>query len=416
MDISVDHVNDLKKTCHVFLEKEKFTASLNSKIEEFRRSAKIKGFRAGKVKTDFIKKKYGKSIEQEFVSDLLDSSWKKILDEHKFNPVAQPTLDVQGLVEDGFRASITFEIAPSFDTVDLKELKFEHTDVEVKDEDIQRLVNDLLLQHGETETKENSSEVGDVVLADIKKVLVGSEDSDENKEEKMESQSVLLNPDKTLPLIVEKLTGVHANETVNFQHAYPEDWHEKDIAGQTAEFTVDVKEVQTLTPATLEVVAETVFNMTKEDYSEEAALEKVAQAAKQQTADRILLKNKDNVLNALKEAHDFDIPESLKERAEKEGEADSVEERLESLKLGFIVETYTKHFNISVSQEDMMAHINKMAQSFGLTAESLLPILSKNKDFQESIYRELIVDNLVKHILEESTNDKVMISYEDAMK
>ena len=411
MDISVDHVNDLKKVCNLFIEKDKFNSQLSLKINDFQQNARIKGFRAGKVKVDFIKRKYGAAIEQEMVSEMIDDAWKKIIKDNNFKPVSQPVVDVKGVEKDGFRAQLSFEIAPTITPLEPSDFSFEHFDFEVKQTHLDKIVDDLKHQYGDTKDKEGNSVLGDIVVANVKKSIVG----EENSEQEMTDQSILLDDDKTLPVIVKHLTDTAKGDVKEFQHTYDKDWHEKSLAGKEASFVITVTNVQTLEKCSLETVKENVLG-SEEEMTEEQIFEKIGDFAKVQADQKVFEKNKENVLEFLVEKHEFALPESLEADAKKEGSDETIKERLDSLRLGFIIDSYVSSWDIKVGQEAIESQIRRMASQFGMPAQQLLPLISKNEQIQQNIQNEALIDTFVNSVLDKVSIEKTTLGYDELMK
>ena len=408
MDITVDHVSDLKKVCRLFINKEAFSQKINAKFSDFQKNARIKGFRAGKVKVDYIKKRYGKAIEQELVSELMENAWKDILENNNFKPVTQPEADVEGMKDDGFHAQITFEIAPTIETRDPETFDLELIEAKVEKNHVEKIIDDLMHQYGDTTDKESASLVGDVVIADIERHTDG-----ESEPQEMKDQSILLQDDKTLPIIVKELTGVVPGDQKEFSHTYEDDWHDKSLAGKKVSFKTTITKVQTLEKCSLEKVKEQVIG--EAELNESEIFDKFSELAKNQADQRVFEKNKDTLLNYLVESHDIELPESLKEQAQ-QGNDENTNDRLKSLKIGFIVDSYVSKLGIKVDQAAMEKQLQKMATQFGMPAQQLFPLISKNKEIQQNLHHEATLDTLAETLLKKVSTEKKVLAYDEVMK
>ena len=95
MAISIEHISSTKKQCTATFTSEEFRLKYKSKFKQFKPKALIDGFRPGKIADSVVEKKFGLSIKQEALDELLQSAWTQILEDNKFEPIAQPRIDIQ---------------------------------------------------------------------------------------------------------------------------------------------------------------------------------------------------------------------------------------------------------------------------------------------------------------------------------
>lgn len=408
MEISVDDGGHLKKICHLFVGKDQFSQQFNEKVIDFKKNVKLKGFRPGKIREDFIKKKYGQAIEQEMVGKIIDKAWKKVIDENDFNPISQPQVDVKGMQDDGFRVEMSFEIAPDIQPLPFEKFDFECFEVDVSDADVNRCADMLCCQFGKTTDKESDSELGDIVVADVKKYFVGDEDSARD----LTAQSFILDSEHTSPFIVDQLVGKSAGSSVNFTHKYADDWYDKTLAGKDMVFDFKVEKIQSIEKASLADVKEKFFSESS-DLDDEAILAKIREFVLADGQQKLLERHKENLLEFLCNNHDFTLPESLDNQARQQGSEDGLDERLKALRLGFIIESYCLKLDIKVEKEAIERRLYAMAQQFGISVQQLLPLVSKNQEFMNNIQHEAKVDALVSFVLGKIDTEKKALPYRE---
>ena len=132
------------------------------------KSAKLDGFRQGKIPLTVIKKKFENQCHQKSISNLIDYHTKKISSEKEFDLIDSPSAKLLDAPsgEKNLSFEVTFNIMPEINIDVLKELKLDIPDVEINDEDIDKVINNIRKQNTTwTDSKKMSSD-GDKVIVD----------------------------------------------------------------------------------------------------------------------------------------------------------------------------------------------------------------------------------------------------------
>lgn len=407
MDISVDHASDLKKVFHVVLEKEAFASQYQTKLRDFQKNAKIKGFRPGKIRLDFIEKKYGKSLEEEMVSSLLEKAWQDIVKEHKIKPVAQPHVDVENSKETGMKATVTVEVAPVIQPLDDEAFTFDSYSLSVQPSDVETLIEKMRNDSPEKEPKAAQSALGDGISCDMVRSIVGQEGS----EETLKDQLVFLDKEKSLVPLVENLIGLKKGDKKQFAFVYPEDGSEQRFQGKTLQFDIEALEVYALSACSLETLKKKFFP--EKEVTDKEFHEHIEQFAKDNGDRQVFEKNKESVLEFLLNTHDVPMPETVVKEISSIESEEGKNDREKSLKLGFIVDGYVQAWSLEVSQEAIASRLKAMSAMFGLSVEQMMPFFSKNQKMQENIHHEALLEVFVAAVLKKAKNEKIIVPYAD---
>ena len=126
MNVDIEQLGPVKKKINVVIPSEKVTEEIDSVYQKLKQTAKIRGFRPGKVPKDILKKYYKEQVEGEVISKLIQVSYPEALTKVQAVPVSQPVVE-NGVLEEGkeFFYSASFEIKPEIELKDYLNLKLE---------------------------------------------------------------------------------------------------------------------------------------------------------------------------------------------------------------------------------------------------------------------------------------------------
>lgn len=134
----------LKHGFKVTIPSSKIQTQVSKNLAELGKEAKVSGFRPGKVPEALLRQRYGVRVFQEAVEDLVQSSVKKVLDDHKIRQAFQPKVQVKDLIENkDLEFTIEVESLPEIKLKDFKSLSFEQLNVNVGDDEVENRLNDL---------------------------------------------------------------------------------------------------------------------------------------------------------------------------------------------------------------------------------------------------------------------------------
>ena len=158
---SVDKLNAILK---VEIKSEDYRNKVKASLEKYRKSAKVPGFRPGKVPFGMIEKQYGKSVLAEELNKLANDSLYKYINEEKLeilgNPIPTADEKFKGDMENPGDFEFAYEIgfSPKFDIPISSRKSIEYFSVKVDDKLIASQIEDLRRRYGKMES---TTEVGD---------------------------------------------------------------------------------------------------------------------------------------------------------------------------------------------------------------------------------------------------------------
>lgn len=241
MQVSVENVGKLERKLTVKFPAERFESQVSARIAEMGRTVRLKGFRPGKVPATVIQQRFGAQVRGEVLSDLIGSTLREAFDKENLRPVANPSIDTTGKPENGEIAyTATFEVMPEFPEIDVSTLEIQRPVSEVKDADIEKMIETLRQQRRSFEEVERASVEGDFVMFEY-----SAEAGDYRfPAEGLERAGSVLGSGTLFKALDEALTGHGKGEAYDAEIAFPDDFRNEQLAGKTAKVSFSVIKVQ----------------------------------------------------------------------------------------------------------------------------------------------------------------------------
>ena len=237
--------NDTKKNVHevvIKIDGEVWTKALDQAFKKKQKTAKVDGFRKGKVPRDIYEKHFGKeSLFIDAADSVLQDAYTKAMEESKLVPVVQPAVDLKSLNEDGVEFTFKIVTKPEVKVKKYKGLNIKPEKVEVTDEEINHELGHLLERYSELVTKEDGTvEEGNTAVIDFE----GFKDGVAFDGGKGENYSLEIGSHTFIPGFEEQVIGMKTGEEKEIEVTFPEDYGAKDLAGAKATFMVVVHEIK----------------------------------------------------------------------------------------------------------------------------------------------------------------------------
>ncbi|MFC2699859.1 MAG: trigger factor [Limosilactobacillus fermentum] len=203
----------------------------------------VPGFRKGHVPRTIFNQMYGEeSLYQDALNDVLPDSYEAAIKEAGIEPVDQPQVNVESM-EKGQPWTLTATVAvkPEVTLGDYKGMEVPEQDTSVSDADVDSELENKRQQQAELVLKEDEAAAdGDTVVIDYE----GSVDGEKFDGGSADNYSLVLGSGSFIPGFEDQLVGHKADEDVDVNVTFPEDYHAKDLAGKDALFKVKIHEVK----------------------------------------------------------------------------------------------------------------------------------------------------------------------------
>ena len=306
MKVNVESPSNTERRVEVFIPKEEVIGKLEEVFKELEREAKIKGFRPGKAPRRVIEATYGSYIFEEVSSRLVSQSFEKALEEVSVIPISRPRIIKDKIERDKeFHYTAVFEVIPEFEVKEYIGIELKKQKREVKEEDVERVLNQLRERGAQAKPIGEDREVrtGDYLIIDY----VGTLDGKPVKDLKAKDAQVIVGDKRLMAEFEDNLIGMKKGEEKEFEFTYPEDFQMKGVAGKTIKFTATVKEI-------LEKILPELDDDFSKDLGEEnleGLKKKIREDLEKRVNKEFEDKLKGELIKVLLERNPFDVPPSL---------------------------------------------------------------------------------------------------------
>lgn len=165
MQASIESTGNLERRLTFTLPQERLETHVGGRLREIARTARIKGFRPGKVPAKVIEQRFGQQVRAEAMDGLLRETFDSAVREHALRLAGNPRIDKAG--ESDFDFVATFEVVPDFGDIDVTTLSVVRHTAEVTDADIDQMIENLRLQRRTWNPVERGAQVGDLVALEL---------------------------------------------------------------------------------------------------------------------------------------------------------------------------------------------------------------------------------------------------------
>jgi len=426
MDVTVESTGTLERRMRVELPIEPIEQQVDSRLASVGRTAKIKGFRPGKVPAKVVRQRYGKQVREEVLGEVLKKSYTAAVTQEHLIPAGGPRIETEDDNGKTFVFTATFEIMPVVKLKDLEKIEINTPDITIGEDDIADMLLNLRRQKATWETVDRNSENGDRVVIDFVGKLKGEEFPGGDGKD----YPVVLGAGQMLPDFEKGLTGVKAGDEKTFKVKFPKDYHAEELAGKKADFTITAHRVEAeILPELNDEFAE-AFNVT------EGGLEQfkkdVRENMDRESEQKVKVDLREQVMSALLDANPLDIPNTLKhqemhsmqreamqrmgvEDAEQapplDNFADAAEKRVA---LGLLLRQVIVDKELKVDEAMMRARVDEMCAGYE-NADDMVAMYMSNPQVMQQIEPMVVEQQAINWIIENGKTRAKKISFREFM-
>jgi trigger factor len=430
MKVNLETLSSTERKLDVFLQPELVKEKLEEVFKEFQKSAKVKGFRPGKVPRRVIESVYGKQIFNEVSSRLVSDSFQEALQEASVTPVSRPNLTTDRVETDKeFHYSAVFEIIPDFEVDDYIGIELKREKVEVEEDEVSTVLDRLRNRSADAKPIENDREAaeGDVVMIDYEGTLEGKSLEDLKKSD----VQFVLGEGQLIPEFEDAIIGLKKGEVKNFDVSYGEDFQVREAAGETVNFELRLKDILERTLPNLD--DEFAKDLGEENL--ESLKKKIREDLEKRHQADSSNKLRTDLINKLIENKAFDIPNSLVEeesmrlkreflfnlqrqglrvpKFDEKAEKSITDRASVNVKSSIVLGAIAKKEGIDVTSGEVDRRLSEISKSFDVPYEQVREAYRSNSmldGLRESILEEKVVDFLIeKARIEEVLGEKNQI-------
>ena len=433
MTVNVETLEKLERKITLTLPVGIIQSEVDARLKKIARTAKMDGFRPGKVPMNVVAQRYGYSIQYEVMNDKVGEAFAVAANEAKLRVAGQPRITEKESSPEGELAfDAVFEVYPEVQIADLAAAEVEKISADVSDEAIDKTL-DILRKQRRTfalRPADGKAEDSDRVTVDFE----GKIDGETFQGGKAEDFQFLVGEGQMLKEFEEAVRGMKSGESKTFPLAFPADYHGKDVAGKEADFMVTVKKIESARlPEINEALAK---SLGIGDATVEGLRADIKKNLEREVKFRLLARNKNAVMDALIANATLDLPNSsvqaeidrmvegaradLKQRGIKDADkapipADIFREQAERrVRLGLVVAELVRANELHAKPEQLKAHIDELAASYEKPAEVVRWYLGDNRRMAE-VEAVVIENNVTDFVLAKAKITEKTVTFDELM-
>jgi trigger factor len=427
MLVTVESTGKLERRMRVELPAERIEKEIESRLKSVGRTAKIKGFRPGKIPEKVVRQRYGGQIRQEVLSDLMQKSYSDAVIQENLNPAGGPKIEPEVAEGDkGFAYVATFEVLPEVTLKGLEKIEVTKPDIQIKDKDCDDMIHNLRKQKAVWSTVERASKEGDRVIVDFKGTMKG----EPVKGGEGKQVPVDLGEGRMLPDFEKALSGVKAGEEKSFKVKFPKDYHEEALASKKIDFEATIHRVE---EEELPPLDDTLAELYEVKEGGLAALKAdVISNMKREAEQRVLIDVKEQALNGLVDANPIEIPNALRQQEihalqhdamrrlgiedhDKAPPAENFAEAAERrVRLGLLVRQLIQDNNLATDPDRVRTRVEEMCASYE-NADDMVAMYMNNEQVMSQIEPMVLEDQAVEWIIEHGVEKTRKIGFHEYM-
>jgi trigger factor len=309
MQVSVESGEGLERRMRVELPAEQVDQEVEKRLERIARTARMNGFRPGKIPLSVVRRRFGGQVRQEVYGELIQSSFSDALKQQNLHPAGEPQIEpVQDSDSAAFAYTAVFEVFPEFQLAELDKLSVRRPVVEIEDADVDRMIEKLRRQRVEWREVERGAADGDLV----KVSFVGKVDGEPFEGGEGKDVALVLGSKRMIPGFEDALIGAASGDQRNLDLQFPDDYRVETLAGKPVTFEVQVISVSE--PELPEVDEQFARLFGVDEGGVEAFRRDVRSSMQRELDQKIRARVKSQVMDGLLEAHQFEVPKSLIDR------------------------------------------------------------------------------------------------------
>lgn len=433
LDVAVNVISDKQTQLTVKVPVGTIQSKVESRIRSLAKTAKIDGFRKGKVPVSHIRAQYGAGIQQEVINDVIRDTVFQVLADKKVRAVGVPSIDDVKLENDFLVYQASVETMPEVEVKGLSEIEVERQMATVSDSDVDTMIENLQKQRQTFETKDGELGDGDEATFDFE----GSIDGEKFEGGSAEDFRLVIGSGQMIPGFEDGMKGMKAGEERAIKVTFPEDYQAENLKGKEADFKISLKEVKEAKLPELNDEFFELFGVT------EGGLDKLKTDVRKNMEREIKNAARNQVkqaaFDALVDKNEFDVPNAmlaaeidrqrnlmLQRFAQQFGANPNTfdknmlpdelfeDQALRAVRLGVLVGQIIDKQKLEVDQERVTAFIAEAAENYEDPNE-VIEYYTNDKQERAGIEAVVLEDQVVEYILSQAKVTDKEVKYQDLL-
>jgi trigger factor len=427
-EVSLEPSAGLERRMTVRVPTAEIERAIAARLAQVGKTAKLKGFRPGKVPQKVVRQYYGGQVRDEVMTDVIRTTYSRAIAEQKLNPAGGPRIEPLAGADAGnehFTYRATFEVYPEIALKPLDELALEVPSVAIEDADLDAMIEKLRDQRATWKAVERKSAEGDRVVVDF----AGTVDGESFEGGQGKNISIVVGSGQVLQDFDRALRGVTAGESTMATVLFPQDYPTKNLAGKTAAFAITVLRVEERQLPELDDEFATSFGIAGGASSLRG---EVRNNMERELKERLRAETKTRVFDALIRANQVVVPRALVDQEIRSLQEDALRqmgssdpsqapprERFEALAqrrvaVGLLIQELLKDHKIKLDQARVDQRIKELAAPYEKPDEAA-QFYRGDRGMMVQVEASVLEDQVVDFLLTRMKSTAKSTSFKDFM-
>ena len=418
MSLNIETTQGLERRVAITVPAETVSKAVREEFKRASKNVRVDGFRKGHVPAHIIEQRFGASIRQDVLNDLLPRHFFDAVIAEKINIAGRPTFGIETFEEGKDLAfTATFEVYPEVKLQGLENIKVEKPTVEITEADIDKMVDVLRKQQATWAETDSAAKADDRVTIDF----VGSVDGEEFEGGKASDFVLFMGQGRMIPGFEDGIGG----------HTFPAEYHAENLKGKAAKFAITLKKVENMVLP--ELTDEFVAKFGPNTKSVADLRVEIRKNMERELKNALVSRVKQQVINGLIEQNPIEVPASaveeeinvLRNQAAQRfgGNAQQASqlprelfeaEATRRVQVGLLFSEVIKSNELKADEERAKAMIADIASAYEQPAE-VVEYYSKNEELMNNIRNVVLEEQAVDVVLAKAQVAEKVSSFDEIM-
>ena len=426
MQVSLETGEGLERKLTIQVPAETVNQEVDNRLKSMTSRVKIDGFRPGKVPLKVVKQQYGAQIHQEVIGEMMQNTFQEAVVQENLKLAGNPNIEPKNMTAgEALEYVATFEVYPEIEITNCDSLEIERVTADIDDADIDQMIETLRKQRSSYETVQRASQNDDQLTISF----VGTIDGEVFEGGSAENIPLVLGSGSMIPTFEDQLIGKSAGDEVKIEASFPESYHVEELKGKPAVFQTTVSTVAE--PKIPEINDDFAKDFGVADGGIEQLRKDIRENMQRELKNKLSLKIKNNVMDALIKANDLHVPQSLvddeRDNLHKQmSQAGNLQagmslpkdlfedEARRRVSLGLLIGELIKVSGVTVDQDEVTEKIKEIASTYE-DPQEVINHYTSNPQLKSGIESLVLEDMVVDWVIDQAKIIEVKSSFEEMM-
>lgn len=419
----------LARTIELTVAAKEVEAATDARLARMGKTLKIAGFRPGKVPAKVVKQHHGMQAHEEALNEIVGRAFGEAITQQNLKVAGYPRIEPKGdLLGETLTFIATFELYPEFTLADVASAEIERPVHEVTAADVDKTLEILRKQRVGYENVDRAAQKEDRVVIDF----LGKKDGVAFAGGEAKDYPMVLGKGTLLPEFEAAIEGCTAGTAKTFDLTFPAEYGNTDLAGQTVQFDLNVKQVQGPVIPELDeafVKAMGVESGKADDLRAEVeknlkgeVKKRIHQRVREAVMEKLDTLNPIAVPKAMVEQETYRLMQNTREEMKQRGMKGDIpmqpewftDRALPRVRMGLILAQLVETENLVATQEQIDARIAEMAETYQHPAE-VVQWYKQDRQRLAGIESEVLEENVVAWVLARAKVTEKAIDFDEIM-